>query len=51
MDDVREVEIKEGPIVSITPKRDIAVLLALQGRNSGPDRIRTGDLVLDRDVC
>jgi hypothetical protein len=30
---------------------ETASLLALRGQGGGPDRIRTGDLVLDRDVC
>ena len=45
------VKIQEGRIVSVRPKPEVAPLLALRVRNSGPDRIRTGDLVLDRDVC
>ena len=44
-----------GWIVSVRPKPELAPLLAARVaqdvRRSGPDRIRTGDLVLDRDVC
>jgi DNA invertase Pin-like site-specific DNA recombinase len=45
------ITISEGRIVRVKPMAHVAPLLALRVRNSGPDRIRTGDLVLDRDVC
>jgi hypothetical protein len=39
-------------LVSVKPRDEVAPLLAVKLLQSGgPDRIRTGDLVLDRDVC
>ena len=40
-------------LVSVKPRDDIASLFAIKlvVQTGGPDRIRTGDLVLDRDVC
>jgi len=39
-------------VVAVRPREDAAPLLAVKLLQSGgPDRIRTGDLVLDRDVC
>ena len=35
----------------VRPKPETAALLAAAVHRCGPDRIRTGDLVLDRDVC
>jgi hypothetical protein len=54
-----EIEVTDGWISMVRPKKEIAPLLAAQViqaaeesvRCGGPDRIRTGDLVLDRDVC
>ena len=43
--------VADGRIVSVRPHPAIAPLVALQVHMCGPDRIRTGDLVLDRDVC
>ncbi len=39
-------------LVAVRPRAEVAPLLAIRLLQSGgPDRIRTGDLVLDRDVC
>jgi hypothetical protein len=45
------VKIAGGAIVAVRPKAEVARLLAVKVQSCGPDRIRTGDLVLDRDVC
>lgn len=47
------VRIGGGQIVSV-PRPEVAPLVAVtltEPKTGGPDRIRTGDLVLDRDVC
>ncbi len=39
-------------LVAVRPREEVKPLLAIRLLQSGgPDRIRTGDLVLDRDVC
>jgi hypothetical protein len=45
------VKVRDCRITAIRPRPELLPLFALLVRNSGPDRIRTGDLVLDRDVC
>jgi hypothetical protein len=45
------IKISERRVTSVTPRPELVPLLAVQAHISGPDRIRTGDLVLDRDVC
>jgi hypothetical protein len=45
------VKIRDGSPVAVQPKPELAPLFAGRLHASGPDRIRTGDLVLDRDVC
>jgi hypothetical protein len=45
------VKIAGGAIVAVRPKAEVAPPLAVKVQSCGPDRIRTGDLVLDRDVC
>jgi len=45
------IRISSGAIASVRPKPETAALLAAAVHRCGPDRIRTGDLVLDRDVC
>ena len=45
------IRISSGTIASVRPKPETAALLAAAVQSCGPDRIRTGDLVLDRDVC
>jgi hypothetical protein len=44
------IRIAGSRIVSVYPP-EVAPLLAVRVQSGGPDRIRTGDLVLDRDVC
>ena len=47
------VRIGGGQIVAVHPP-EVAPLVAVtltEPKTGGPDRIRTGDLVLDRDVC
>jgi DNA invertase Pin-like site-specific DNA recombinase len=45
------IRVSEGKVVAVRPRPETAPLLALRVHSRGPDRIRTGDLVLDRDVC
>ena len=45
------VKIRDGSPVAVRPKPELAPLFAARVHTGGPDRIRTGDLVLDRDVC
>ncbi len=45
------VKIRDGSPVAVRPKPELAPLFAVRVHTGGPDRIRTGDLVLDRDVC
>ena len=50
------IRVGGGHIVAVRPKSAIMALVALtwgasKTQTGGPDRIRTGDLVLDRDVC
>src|SRR5260221_366445 len=55
--DIRQPQVKGGApfspwgdvVVDARPR--VAPLVALKVHICGPDRIRTGDLVLDRDVC
>ena len=45
------VRVHAGKVTSVLPNPELLPLFAVAVQTSGPDRIRTGDLVLDRDVC
>ena len=45
------VTVASGRVVAVRPRPEVAPLAAIKVHICGPDRIRTGDLVLDRDVC
>jgi DNA invertase Pin-like site-specific DNA recombinase len=45
------VTVASGRVVAVRPRPEVAPLVAVKVHICGPDRIRTGDLVLDRDVC